>query len=462
MPNGNNATAGEPDRSYFPYAFTPVGRLPRHLRFRAEGRPPSACVWGVVRYFRKYFQKLRLAPPEEVAYFREQRRLLQALSVRPEAAADVRLAMVGDIMWLGDGWSGFLADDVRDHMNAHDVVLGNLETTIARSFRVSRPLRDFAWFNSDPALLMSFHRPDGRNTFTALGLANNHTLDYRDVGVRDTMQFLDEQRILHSGVREAPDDPGYVTFSAGGIRIGFYAATWGLNDAKRQRKSSLTINTLRGIAPEGVSLPDLSEIRSVLDAMAADGVGFRIIALHWGHEYELYPTPEIMQVAREIVRAGADVILGTHPHVQQPSEVCFLNGYERTCGDLGDLPALRHPTGCVMEDAAGRPRKALVLYSLGNFTTRMMTFLCRLGLIQSLSLRRDPQTGFVDWSHLRGRLVCNVPKDPATAARHLVFLTEREAALDKRGEREWADLNERIAIGPPGDEGEPREPKETA
>jgi len=459
--DANVSTIADP-RSHFPYAFTPVGKLPRRLRFRAEGRPPSACVWGAGYYYWKYFRKLHVAPPEEIAYFREQRRLLEALSAQPQRLGDVRLAMVGDLMWIANGWSSFLADDVLEHLNAHDIVLGNLETMIARSIRVSRPVRDFAWRNADPALLTSFRRLDGRNTFTALGIANNHTLDYRDVGIRDTMRFLDEQGILHSGVREDPSDRAYVTFSAGGIRIGFYAATWGLNDGKRRRSSALTINTLEGLAPEGRSEPDLSEIRTVLDAMADDGVDFRIIALHWGFEFELYPTPAVMQVAREVVRAGADLILGTHPHVQQPSEVCFLNGYERTCGEMRELPALRHPTGCILDDAAGRPRKALVLYSLGNFTTVMYTFLCRLGLIQGLSLRRDPRTGFVDWFCPRGRFVRNLNRDPATGRRRLVFLDGSTGTLPERQRRDWAALNERIAVGPSWDGDEPDEDKETA
>lgn len=419
-------------RTPFPYAFTPLAGLPRHLRFRAEGRPPRDSVLYGLRYVRKYRSKLRAAPTEEVAYFGHQRQLLDTLAREEPGADGASLAMVGDLMWIRNEWTAFLAPEVLDALNRHDVVLGNLETVISPRFRVPRLLPDCAWFNSDPALVTSFRRPDGRSTFTALAFANNHVLDFRDAGVEDVLAFLEGQGILCSGVREAASGRPYVTFTARGIRFGFYAATWGVNDARRQARSRFRINTVRGLASEEAA--DLSEVQAVLAAMAAEGVDFRIVALHWGFEYELYPSPRHMQAAREIVRAGADVILGTHPHVLQPSEVCFLNGYESRYGEwTSRLPALSHPGGCILQDPTGRPRKALVLYSLGNFTTAMYTFLCRLGCIQGIRVARDPRTGGVDWSFSPATLVYNAPRDPATRKRRLVLLRDYLREAERNG-----------------------------
>lgn len=420
-------------RNHFPYAFTPLAGLPRHLRLRVEGRPPRDSVLHGLAYWRKYRDKLRAAPPEEVAYFARQRQLLDALAREQPPASGVGLAMVGDLMWIRNGWATFLAPEVLDALNRHDVVLGNLETIISPRFRVPRLLPDCAWFNSDPALITSFRRPDGRNTFTALAFANNHVLDLRDPGVEDVLAFLPAQGILTSGTRAAASDPPYATFTAGGIRFGFCAATWGVNDARRQARSRFRITTVPSLASDGAA-PELAELRAILAAMAADGVDFRIVALHWGFEYELYPSPRHMQAAREIVRAGADVILGTHPHVIQPAEVCFVNGYGNRYGEWKErFPALHHPGGCVLEDPTGRPRKALVLYSLGNFTTAMYTFLCRVGAIQTLRLAREPQTGGVDWTFSPATLVYNAPRDPATRTRRLVLLSSflRHAAAGK-------------------------------
>jgi len=335
----------------------------------------------------------------------------------------VGLAMVGDIMWIRSGWSGFLTTEVLDYMNAYDVVLGNLETVISGSFRVPRVLPDYVRFNSHPALVTSFRRPDGRNTFTALSIANNHMLDYSDLGALDVMRFLDREQILHSGIRKQGNDRRYVTFTVDGIKIGFYAATWGINSPKKEKQSTLKTNTIRGLAPEDESDADLSEVKATLQAMADEQVDFKIVGLHWGFEYELHPSPKQMQVGREIVRAGADLIMGSHPHVPQPSEICFINGYENRYGDLKDrFPAMNHPTGCILNDHTGRPRKAIICYSLGNFATAMYTFLCRVGLIQGLRLRREPATGRVDWFFPHGKLVYNVRKDAASGERRVALL----------------------------------------
>jgi hypothetical protein len=156
--------------------------------------------------------------------------------------------------------------------------------------------------------------------------------------------------------------------------------------------------------------------------MAAAGVDFRIISLHWGHEFEFYPTPDLMQVGREIVRLGADLIVGTHPHVVQPLEVCFVNGYEVRLRQQGlDLPALGGRTGCLLRDGTSVPRKALIVYSLGNFVTAMYTRHCRTGLILSLQLRRDAH-GRVDWHQPRMQLVYNARLNLLRGQRRLMML----------------------------------------
>ena len=91
----------------FPYAWTEEAGLPRYQRVRAEGLPLGRAIWSGLGYLRKYRKGKRSAPPEEVAYFDEQRRLLSRLPPGPEEGA--RLALVGDLMWLRDGWNDFLA-----------------------------------------------------------------------------------------------------------------------------------------------------------------------------------------------------------------------------------------------------------------------------------------------------------------------------------------------------------------
>jgi poly-gamma-glutamate synthesis protein (capsule biosynthesis protein) len=418
---------------HFPYAWTPEERLPRYLRVRAEGLPLGKAIWSGVSYLRKYRRPKRSAPAEEVRYFDDQRLLLRRLAQGPEDG--LRLGMVGDLMWLRNGWELFLSPEVLAYLNGHEVVLGNLETPISGHFKVPSLLPDYFTYNSDPALVTSFQRPTRSSTFSALATANNHSLDRGDAGLADTLDFLDTQGIPHAGVRRQPGERSYVLFEAGGIRFGFYAACWGMNDPAATASSSLTIEVLPGLVPRVQHPVDLGRIRAALAAMDGDGVDFKIVYLHWGYEFELYPCPDVMRVGREVVAAGADLLLGSHPHVLQPVEVCFVNGYEqRLAHQAGELPALAPRTGCLLRDDTGVPRKALIAYSLGNFATAMWTMLCRTGMVLSIRLARDAETGRVDWHRPEVQLVHNVHRDPQTRQRRLVlvesYLRERERQGD--------------------------------
>jgi poly-gamma-glutamate synthesis protein (capsule biosynthesis protein) len=386
----------EAQRSSFPYAYTPERHVPLHQRVRAEGRPPGETAWRGISYLRKWADPKKTAPPEEVRHFDEQRALLRSLRAQPAPACS--LALVGDIMWLRGGWHDFLSPEVLAHLNAHDVVLGNLESVISPRFKVPTFLPDYLTYNSDPALVTSFRRPDGRSTFTALSTANNHSLDRGDVGMLDTLALLDRLGILHSGVRASEGQRPFVTFEAGGIKFGFYAACWGFNTPRLGDVTDLAIEVLPGLAPR-LTRPDLARVRSVLADMTAEGVDFKVVALHWGHEFEFYPLPEQVQLAHEVVRAGADLLMGTHPHVVQPLEVCYVDG-------------------------PGGPRKGLIAYSLGNFATAMFGLHCHVGLVLSLTLSRDPQTGRVGWYGPGLRLVYNEQRARTLGRPRLMFLDD--------------------------------------
>ena len=243
-----------------------------------------------------------------------------------------------------------------------------------------------ARFNAPPELLTTFRRADGTNLLTAVSTANNHSLDQGVEGARATLDFLAQEGILGSGMGNPGDRP-FVLFEKNGLKFGFYAGTFGLNDPGAEHPEGFRLNLVKGLAPAGP--PQLEGVKSALEAMKAEGVDFRIVSLHWGHEFEHYSSPEQMQVARELARMGADVILGGHSHVPQPAEVLFVNGAE-----TGLPPELVRDA--TLEDGTGVPRKSLIVYSLGNFTTNMFTAGCQIGGVQSLEVTRDA-AGKVDW-----------------------------------------------------------------
>lgn len=398
-------------RSVFPYVHAEETGVKPWQRIRVEGRPASYLVNPArfVGYAIKACHPKRTAAADMVTHFGRQKKILAALAGAAESALPthrVRLAMVGDLMWIRSGWQDFLDPRVLDCLNDHDAVLGNLETQVSTHRAVPRRLPVRYRFNSPPHLLRSFRRQDGSSTFSALSFANNHMLDFGESAARDTLAFLRGEGIPASGCSEDPTGPSYVVFDRGGIRFGFYAAAYGVN-LQAERRTTLACNILPGVAPDDTTEPvNIETVTDALRRMDEDGVDFRIVSLHWGYEHEHYPEPRIMQTARDIVAAGADVILGHHPHVQQPLEVCLVNGYRNGLVDE-DIPE-----GCRIEDGTGRPRKALVAYSLGNFVTAAFTSVCRIGMILSLVVAKE-EDGTTDWFHPHWERVYNRP-----ASRH--------------------------------------------
>lgn len=386
----------------FPYYCQPE-KLGFAHRARPEGRIHDMKLDEKLLYVCKYlFAKRFDAPPDELAHFDRQRDLIKNLRKETAPKGAVRLALTGDLMWIRDSWGTFLDDKTRDYLESFDAVVGNLETVVSQNIPVNEFWPDLFFFNSDPRLVTSFrHRNSGNSLFGALSFANNHTLDHGDAAALDTIRFLDEQGIPHSGVRENKNEKLWVEFTRGGIRFGFYAATFGFNDKGLETKTKLKINLLPGLLPEYAGLePNSSEIRSVLQEMEQSGIDVKIISLHWGHEFEFYPSPKAMRFARDVAAAGADVILGGHPHVQQPDEVLFVNGFGREyfCPDSSRI------------QGAGRPRKVFVNYCSGNLASAMYTFFCRVAPIKGLSFFRT-ESGSVDWTAPEIRLFYNSRRD---------------------------------------------------
>src|SRR5438874_7246448 len=102
------------EADYFPYVCSPEEGLPRYLRVRAEGIPLSEAIWSGLSYLRKYRRAKWSAPPEEVAYFDRQRQLLRFLTDEPDEG--LWLALLGDVMWLRDGWHSFLSPEVLSYL----------------------------------------------------------------------------------------------------------------------------------------------------------------------------------------------------------------------------------------------------------------------------------------------------------------------------------------------------------
>ena len=216
-----------------------------------------------------------------------------------------------------------------------DLLFGNLECTLSHASRLS----------SDHDSVQMRGRPDyvvglADSGFDVLNLANNHALQHGEKAFRETVDLLSQHGIAATGVNFEDHLVGIPTVVE---RAGLSIAFLGYSFRPRQYFDHPPIYT------EGHQdriLSDIEKIRGAVDIV--------IVSAHWGEEFIQRPSLPEIRLGREMVSAGADLVIGHHPHV--------IRGIEK------------YGNGCVA-------------YSLGNFVCDMLwddslratgIFLCEL------------------------------------------------------------------------------------
>ncbi|HEY5506700.1 MAG TPA: CapA family protein, partial [Coriobacteriia bacterium] len=244
--------------------------------------------------------------------------------------ATVTLLAVGDLMCstdqLAKGASGGNYDfrpafaPVASLIRSADLAFGNLETTL----RSTAPFHGYPAFRS-PRAYADAAKWAG---FDVLTTANNHALDGGATGVRYTAAYLGKLGIAHTGTDK--DGPAIVTHD--GVRIAVLAYTYATNG-------------IHSPFAGAVNRIGLARMKAAIAAVRpkADLV---VLCLHWGTEYSPTPEAATRSMARSLIDAGADLILGSHPHVVRPvatykghyivySMGNFISGMSGTYKDLG-------------------------------------------------------------------------------------------------------------------------------
>ncbi len=151
-------------------------------------------------------------------------------------------------------------------------------------------------------------------------LAANHIGDAGPQGVLDTVRVLDAARIAHVGAganeREARRA---VTLEVRGRRVAFL----GFSDVPPE--AYVATATRPGSAWLAHDDPTYATLRAEI-AAAKRGADVVVVMAHWGIEYEDTPRPVEIRAAHAMVEAGADVVIGDHPHWVQAVEL-YRGGY---------------------------------------------------------------------------------------------------------------------------------------
>ncbi|MDQ3981099.1 MAG: CapA family protein, partial [Actinomycetota bacterium] len=193
-------------------------------------------------------------------------------------------------------------EDVRPILEAADLAICHLETTLSRD---NRQLSYYPIFEVPRQVGAALARAG----YDYCSTASNHSVDVGLRGVGATLDVLDRVGLAHDGTARSRSEaraPAYLTVE--GVRIALLSYTYGLNGLPPPEGAAWAVNLIDGR-------------RIVADARRARrrGARFVIVSVHWGAEYVQSPTPDQRRIARRIVRSGAvDVVIGHHAHVVQP------------------------------------------------------------------------------------------------------------------------------------------------
>ncbi|HEX5057136.1 MAG TPA: CapA family protein [Gammaproteobacteria bacterium] len=266
--------------------------------------------------------------------------------VRQPAPADtVTLVAVGDMMFGGSSESimeqqgyDYPFATTRHILTAADLTIGNLETPLTAQ---GAPMTEKQFlFRNPPEKVGPALRRAG---FDIVSLANNHMLDYGTQGLQDTIQALQSYGIRPhgAGMNLAAARQPVIFELPQGLKAGFlsYSCTFPEEFWATEDKA-------------GTAFCHEKNVRADVARLTEQAVDIIVVSFHWGAERMKELRPYQPLLAHAAIDAGADLVIGHHPHI--------LQGIEQY-------------------------RDGLILYSLGNFTFGSRTQHARTSVVASIA-----------------------------------------------------------------------------
>lgn len=265
----------------------------------------------------------------------------------------VRISFVGDIMlgrvvneeYLKTHYDPLA--DIRPLLKKSDFVIGNLECTFTRSIKSVTKVFNFK-AHPDLAHLLANNKK-GLRGFDALNMANNHSFDFSEEGLTDTIGNLDSFKIAHFGAGKNSDEAYQgIILKKRGVKIGVFGFTdnepsWG---AEEKKPGIAYVNIDQMTSEEEVIL-----CKKLQDFKRQEQLDLLVISLHWGPNMRLRPNERFVAFAHKLVDCGADIIHGHSAHVVQGIEWYnhglilydtgdFIDDYAIDSGLRNDLSAI--------------------------------------------------------------------------------------------------------------------------
>lgn len=221
----------------------------------------------------------------------------------------LRVQLVGDI-----SFNGLLCDPLHQVTLAADLraLHASIPTPDVRIGNWESPIADGGEINSEKfTVLATTQRAAsqiGHFPIDVAVLGNNHVGDLHLQGFRATQEFLDRAGVETVGAGlDGAAEP--LILERGGISLAVASFVGEETNPRIAANADLHINMIGDGVTALATVRELSAAHQLV-----------IVSLHWGIEYTDLPTPRQRKLARALVDAGADIVMGHHPHCPQPVE----------------------------------------------------------------------------------------------------------------------------------------------
>ncbi|MED4015223.1 CapA family protein [Sutcliffiella cohnii] len=142
-----------------------------------------------------------------------------------------------------------------------------------------------------------------------VSIANNHTLDRGERAIMNAIGHYEKIGMQYTGgYKDEEDRDTLRTITKNGLVFSFLSYTYGTNGIPIPQGKDYLVNLIERDRIER----DIAHARKHSDIV--------VVSMHWGVEYVLYPNQEQESLAQFLADAGADIVIGHHPHVLQPMQ----------------------------------------------------------------------------------------------------------------------------------------------
>ncbi|MBK6912207.1 MAG: CapA family protein [Ignavibacteriales bacterium] len=273
-------------------------------------------------------------------------------------------------------------DFVKEIISKSDFAFGNLETVLAGT---TKNYSGYPFFNTPNSFVEALKNAG----FDLLVTSNNHSLDRGEDGILRTIKELDKMNLNHTGTFATQSDRDSIRIiDIKGIRLGVIAYSYGTNGNPIPTHKQYLIN----IIDEELIASDIKKARK-------DGAEIVLVNFHFGEEYQREPNLFQEEVVRKTIDAGADIIIGGHPHVIQPVRIIKTSNAKLDSG--------------------------FVAYSLGNFISNQRWRYSDAGVILTLSLTKIIATDSIFISNIEYHPVW-VFKGDTNLGKRYIIVTENK------------------------------------